>query len=201
MIKIDFKQYICRCMYNEFKMVVLINMKENIDRTEGRIFGFVLKHTNKVLHQFINRKFKEEELDVTIEQWPILMMLTLTPNATQQELAEETNKDKTTITSILNVMVKNGLIERQPDVTDKRKNSIQITLKGNQVREKVFRVFQKCNSEILNGIPEDEMQVALSVLFRILGNVGQSDQLNLFNKHLEAIKLFKKLCCWKIEKI
>jgi len=170
-------------------------MKENIDHKDGRIFGFVLKHTNKVLHQFINRKFQEEELDITIEQWPILMMLTLNPHARQQELAEETSKDKTTITRILNIMAKNGLIERKSDEADKRRNSIHVTQKGDQVREKVFRVFQKCNRKVLNGIPDDEMQVALSVLFRILGNVGEVDQLNRFNKHLEAIKLFRTLNC------
>ena len=155
---------------------------------DERLFGFVVSQTNKILSQCINAKFNEEGIGITIEQWPILMMLIINPDSTQQQLALDTNKDKTTVTRIINVMVKNGLLERKVDNNDRRKNKIVVTSKGDETREKVTEAFCNYESQLLSGVTEDEYKTTMSVLLRVVGNIGQPEQVQVLNQHMDNIR-------------
>lgn len=152
-----------------------------------RLFGFAVSQTTKILQQRVNAIFNEEDIGITIEQWPILMILSLYPDSTQQDLAQETNKDKTTVTRLINNMVKNDLLERKSADKDRRKNTITVTPEGARVREKVLRTFRNYELGLLEGITDEEFQITLSVLLRMVGNIGHPVQVEMLKKHLDNI--------------
>ena len=99
-------------------------------------YSFLLEKTARVMRQHSARVLKKAGAGVTVEQWAILKALQEKGDMSQVELAELTFKDKPTVTRILDLLVRKGLLERQTDDEDRRKFIIVLTKKGkNKVAE------------------------------------------------------------------
>ncbi len=84
--------------------------------------------TFKMMNMFICDVFQKNNIQVTKEQWIVLKILhDDTDGIIQNELAFITNRNKASLTRLINVMEKNNLVARIPSQKDSRKNLIYIT--------------------------------------------------------------------------
>ncbi|NCB96911.1 MAG: MarR family transcriptional regulator, partial [Bacteroidia bacterium] len=86
---------------NEF-----LKITELLDVLSGRL--------SASLNRLLNRKFREAGLDISSEQWLVLLSLWNKDKVTQQVISDQTAKDKASITRLLDVLSKHDLIERRP---------------------------------------------------------------------------------------
>ena len=93
--------------------------------------------TYKMMNSYIADVFKNNDIQVTKEQWIVLKILhEENDGIVQNELAFVTNRNKASLTRLVNVMEKNNLVIRITSKEDARKNLIYITKTGKQLFQK-----------------------------------------------------------------
>lgn len=113
-------------------------MEKSIDRAEtARQFAHLLFELRDELRQFMQKKFKENNIDLTYEMHQIMACLWRKDGVNQQELADLTLKDKASMTYLIDNLSKRGLVKRVEHKTDRRSKLIYLTAKGRQLGKKV----------------------------------------------------------------
>ncbi|NGO78645.1 winged helix DNA-binding protein [Streptomyces sp. YC504] len=87
---------------------------------------------------------------------------------TQAQLAEIGDMDKTTMVVTVDALEKAGLAERRPSSTDRRARIIQVTEEGAQVAEQSQRIVDSVHREALSALPDDEREVLMRALKRLV---------------------------------
>ncbi|MDD2492048.1 MAG: MarR family transcriptional regulator, partial [Bacteroidales bacterium] len=115
------------------------------------------------LNRHLNRKFRAAELELTTDQWLVLMCLWNRDGQTQQSLSDQTSKDKTSITRLLDTLSKHSLIERHSDPTDRRINKIHPTNKGREMEDLAMQIVKESFEKAVSGISSKELLSAKEV--------------------------------------
>jgi DNA-binding MarR family transcriptional regulator len=91
---------------------------------------FKLDATLKKLRNYWQKTFDAQQKDITVDQWLLIENLYKHKKTTHNELARNTSKDITTISRIIELLVKKGLVIREVDSLDRRKVYLQLTPAG-----------------------------------------------------------------------
>jgi DNA-binding MarR family transcriptional regulator len=105
--------------------------------------GYAIGKTNWYLKTLLNKLLREEECGITNEQWLVLKVIDANPAVSQTEIAEKSQKEKTNITRIIDLLENNGFIERRRDEKDRRMYRIHATEEGKKVLKAVNPITQK----------------------------------------------------------
>jgi DNA-binding MarR family transcriptional regulator len=97
-------------------------------------YSFLLDKTSRRIKQYAQKRFKELEFGVTVDQWIILKKLYEQDGIPQCDLAESTFKDTPTLTRIIDLLCEKGLVKRVMDEGDRRRFKVYLSEGG---REKV----------------------------------------------------------------
>ena len=120
----------------------------------------------------INRKLYRNlrELDITPEQWTVLLSLWKQDGVTQQYLCNATFKDKPSMTRLLDNMERQHLVVRISNAKDRRINLIHLTKTGKEMENRAKPIVERTLREALNGITLEELDTAQEVLKKIFLN-------------------------------
>ena len=120
----------------------------------------------------INRKLYRNlrELDITPEQWTVLLSLWKQDGVTQQDLCNATFKDKPSMTRLLDNMERQHLVVRISDKKDKRINLIHLTKTGREMESRANPIVERTLQEALKNISLEELKTAQEVLKKIFLN-------------------------------
>lgn len=120
----------------------------------------------------LGRNFKENNYDITTEQWKILLYLWREDGQTQSSLASSTGKDEPSVSRLINNMVKSDLVKRISHPADRRTNLIYLTEKGKSLREGLMAMGEKTNFESIEGIKLEDLEVCIKVLDQVIKNLS-----------------------------
>lgn len=124
------------------------------------------------MNAYIADVFNEHNIAISKQQWIILKILSENHNGViQNELAFITNRNKASLTRIINGMEKNKLVTRVQSKKDSRKNIINITTKGSELFLKTKPLILKSVLKIQEGITEDEMKSFIHIMSKIQLNL------------------------------
>lgn len=118
--------------------------------------GFIVAKTNYLMKTYFNKLIKENNLNVTTEQWAILNAVHNNPGASQTELARACLKDKTNVTRILDLLVKKEYVCREIDVNDRRVYSISLTETGERVLKQLIGLANQANRSFVAELEKDD---------------------------------------------
>lgn len=143
-----------------------MQLKGDILEDELRLcLGLQLKLTSNIMIQEHNKYLKPYE--ISNEQALLLKYVDVTPGITQTQIAEKLNKDKTTITRMVDALVKKGDLERRVSDEDRRAFYIYLTKEAKEKVEKVTPHFEKHGNELEKIISEEDYETTLKVLNQI----------------------------------
>ncbi|SEM97904.1 transcriptional regulator, MarR family [Chitinophaga rupis] len=91
---------------------------------------FKLDATLKKIRNYWQKSFDAQQKDLTVDQWLLLENLYKHKKITHNELARLTSKDITTVSRIIELMVKKDLVLREGATSDRRKVFLQLTPAG-----------------------------------------------------------------------
>lgn len=91
----------------------------------------------------------------------------------QRDLEEEFMMRRSTVSRMLKLMEKNGIIQRLSVGRDARLKKIVLTDKAFEINKKVKEFESKMDSKMTNGIARDELAVFFKVLDQIKKNMGE----------------------------
>jgi DNA-binding MarR family transcriptional regulator len=85
----------------------------------------------------MQKKFRENNIDLTYEMHQIMACLWKKDGVKQQELADLTLKDKASMTFLIDNLTKRDLVKRMEDPSDRRNKLIYLTPTGKQLGKKI----------------------------------------------------------------
>lgn len=134
-----------------------------------RAIGSASVRLSKRIARIINHHLKA--FNITTEQWGVLRTVNESGLITQKTLSERSDKDKATLTKILDLLEKHQYTERVQNPEDRRSFLIQITEKGTNLVEEVGPYLKEVYSEIIDGIDQDKLLLYQEVLTSLENNI------------------------------
>ena len=90
---------------------------------------------------------------------------------TQQQLADLMQKDKNSVTKLVDAIERKGFVIRRQSLSDRRSNIIILTDKANLLKPDAKEKGISILEEMLEGISEEELRVFLSTLHKLNDNM------------------------------
>ena len=149
-------------------------MTEEFNFDTRLIFAILNGKVSAAINQKLYNNFKQGNLNINPEQWTVLLSLWEKDGVTQQELCNETSKDKPSMTRLINNMEKMHLVVRIASKTDKRYNMIYLTKNGRELEEIARFIANRTLKEALNGLSTDELRISQNVLRKIFSNQNRN---------------------------
>lgn len=134
--------------------------------TEYSNFSKLLHLTSRALRMAIDRRLKY--LGLSQASWVAVAAIAGAPAPlSQSELAQILGVEGATIVTMVDRLVKTGLVQRIATLADRRKKLLVVTAQGKELYEKVRSEADALGMEILNKVAEQDMLVTMRVLAEV----------------------------------
>jgi DNA-binding MarR family transcriptional regulator len=127
--------------------------------------------TNHMLSALLKDTFRQYEIDLSREQWILLHRLQLSDGQAQNDLAIITNRDKTSLTRLINNMENKKLVYRDKDQHDKRINRVYRTNKGQEIYLKTLPIVNDMALKIQEGITTADLNALIEIAKKVQNNI------------------------------
>lgn len=131
----------------------------------------VLLYFRTEMKNYVQKKIRENELDITYEMLQVLGVLWIKGDRNQQDIADRLQKNKASLTSLIDNLEKRKLLQRTEDCNDRRNKIISLTAEGEKYRRRTQPLLDDFFSTAQQGIAASELQSAVSVLSRMQANL------------------------------
>jgi DNA-binding MarR family transcriptional regulator len=136
-----------------------------------RHFAHLILELRDQLRQYMQNKFRENNIDLTYEMHQIMACLWKRDGINQQELADLTLKDKASMTYLIDNLTKRKLVKRTEHPGDRRSKLIYLTSKGKQLGEKVESWVVELFTIASRDFGMNEIQESIKVVEKLRDNV------------------------------
>lgn len=107
---------------------------------------------------------------LAVSHGDIIFSLLNNEKLTMKEIAEKIEKDKSTVTALVNKLIKQGYIEKTKDILDNRVVFVTPTEKGKSLEPMFNKISEELISKVYEGISENEKEELLKTLIKIKNN-------------------------------
>ena len=124
-----------------------------------------------ILRKELTIKFRENGFQISPEEWGMLLNLWQQDGWTPTELADQTIRDRTTVTRLIDGMVKKNLVTREIDPDDRRRSLILLTPHGKSIQQQVVPIAQGLIQQSLEGVSPEDIHHVVRVLRQMTQNI------------------------------
>lgn len=146
-------------------------MTTKINRNFEKSIPFIIHKMHWAIHQAVNRVFAQSGIDITMDQFLLVVYLWNNDGTSQQELATRTGKDKAGIARLLDQLSKRGLIKRAPDKNDRRIKRVIVTERGRTVHQSCHVQGNQNRRDAEKGISQKDLEITRLTLVKMLKNI------------------------------
>ena len=140
------------------------------DKQETPNFGALIDRTLRVIKQQFLQVFKELNLDVTTEQWVLIDFLSQNDGVSQTELANGSFKNAPTISRIIDLLRKKGLVVKEQSSKDKRQYLVFLTDNGKSLHKKAYPKVQEFRKKGWEGLSYKDFESLEKIMNKIFHN-------------------------------
>jgi len=137
----------------------------------GELYSFITGLASTAIARRLQKNFRQEGIEITIEQWSVLYHLWKKDGISQQELCNASFRDKPSITRLVDNLEKLNMVKRVGSPTDRRKNLIYITDQAKKLQDQTMDIAAVTMNEALDGVSKADIERAKSVLQKIYDNL------------------------------
>lgn len=130
-----------------------------------------LNLTGCKLKQFIAAKLRQMEVPLTPEQFILIDLLWNQGSMSQQQLADQMQKDKNSVTKLVDALERKGFVVREQNRQDRRSNTLVLTEKAKGLKHGAKQKGISILDEMLVGISEEELRSFLMILHKLNRNM------------------------------
>lgn len=139
---------------------------------KGELYSFITGKASTAIARRLQKNFRENGVDITIEQWSILYHLWKEDGISQQQLCESSFRDKPSITRLVDNLEKINLVKRVASTDDRRINMIYLTPEAKLLQDKLMELANQTLNEALEGVTNGQIEIAKEVLQRVYENLA-----------------------------
>lgn len=136
-----------------------------------RALPFLIHSCYQQIRSLTYREFGQHGLELTPEQWIVLVQLWQKDGQSQSALSEQTLRDAPTMSRILDTMQKGGLVTRVVDEQDARSRLVKLTRAGKALQPQLVPVAKRIVARIEQGISERDLETTHRTLAKMLNNL------------------------------
>ena len=133
-----------------------------------------LNLTGCKLKQFIAAKLRQENVPLTPEQFLLIDLLWNQGSMSQQQLADQMQKDKNSVTKLVDAIERKGFVVRRQNTSDRRSNTLVLTEQAEKLKADAKQKGISILDKMLEGISEDELRTFLTTLRKLSLNMNIS---------------------------
>ena len=130
-----------------------------------------LNLTGCKLKQFIAAKLRQMDVPLTPEQFILIDLLWNQGSMSQQQLADQMQKDKNSVTKLVDALERKGFVVREQNRQDRRSNTLVLTEKAEGLKQGAKQKGISILDEMLIGISEEELRSFLVTLGKLNRNM------------------------------
>ncbi|HLZ89955.1 MAG TPA: MarR family transcriptional regulator [Puia sp.] len=141
---------------------------------DAAIAGFVdaIICVRQAIKQLAQQKLRElHDREITYEMLQVLSVLWNKHQINQQEVANATQKNKASLTPLIDSLVRMGLITRSEDPDDRRNKIITLTPKGKEYRKKFSPMIEDIYEVVRGDISDAKLREITTLLLIVKENI------------------------------
>jgi DNA-binding MarR family transcriptional regulator len=117
-----------------------------------------------------------QRFKLTRDEWRVLAALALSNDIKSTELGALTTLDKMQLSRALTRMERDGLLEREPDLADRRNLLVRLLPAGRALYRKIVPMAQAREAYLLESLDPQERVMLATVLDKLLDRARQLQQ-------------------------
>ncbi len=135
---------------------------EKQNKSLGMAMGRMMKELFRIMKK---RTAEQTEITLTGEQFGLLYAISKEKDEViQKQMAEIMGKDKSAILRMIDCLESRDLVRRVVDPSDRRKNYLMVSKKGERTLEQWLSVEHELNNELLEGLDQADIDTFLKVI-------------------------------------
>lgn len=146
-----------------------------VERVLEKSPGFMMNRTVQAIRKVWTESIEAEGVRLTPEEYFVLVMLDAVDGLSQTEMAESLMRDRTTVTRLLDGVVKKGLARREHPKEDRRVVNTWLTPRGREVFAAASAVTARVRKRLFGSIDATEMEQTLRTLARVRENCREGN--------------------------
>jgi DNA-binding MarR family transcriptional regulator len=133
--------------------------------------GFQVRRCHRAFERVLNEQLAGHRVSAGF--WGFLRALWQENGATQKRLSQLNNVTEPTAVTTLNGMAKAGLIHRERNADDRRKQNVYLTPDGERLKADLLPIASRINAIAADGIDPEELRITLRVLRQMSENLSR----------------------------
>lgn len=129
--------------------------------------GCRMAYAVKGITRMLKKRFSQEGIELTLEQYFILNILDNEEGLILQELADIVDRDKSAVARHIDSLEENHFVLRAPDPEDKRRKMLHVTKPGMAELQKAMALDKQINDEITSHFDSQKVEAVEAMLSRI----------------------------------
>ncbi len=138
---------------------------------KGELYSFMTGVASTAVARRLQKNFKQSGIEITIEQWSVLYHLWKQDGLSQQDLCNQSFRDKPSITRLVDNLEKLQLVKRVPSKEDRRINLIYLTETAIKLQNETMNMAEQTLIESLKGVSKEDIEICKAVLQKVYDNL------------------------------
>lgn len=135
------------------------------------IFAIMNGKVSSAINRKLQKNFNAADVNLTPEQWTVMLYLSEQDGVTQQQLCNAVYKDKTSMTRLIDILERADVVVRQTNKLDRRANTVHLTPHGREMKDKAQKIALVTLREALKGLTMDDLRTCQSVMRCVFENL------------------------------
>ena len=122
------------------------------------------------VHQRATELFQEKMagIDITARQYVVLVTVAQNDGASQQDIIDNTGIDRSTVSQIMQTMIRKGLLKRKRTKEDARAYAITVTDQGRDILKASEAIVEGVNEALVAALPATRAKTFIDNLRSII---------------------------------
>lgn len=135
-------------------------------------FVYALLMVQASYRQAIQKSIREQGIDLTFEMIQVMRCLYRKDTVNQQELANQTHKDKSSLSYLLNNMERRRLITRIENSIDRRSKLIVLTEEGQALHQQIKTLVETVYQKVEESTDKIKLQFCVDYMKELSGIIS-----------------------------
>lgn len=136
---------------------------------------YFISKTKKKMSEFIERKLKEKNLNDLVPSYGNILTVLYDNGGrlNMKEIGVLLGKDKSTITALINKLIKLDYVMKEKSKVDKRVTYIVLTKKAMEIEDKFNEISKSVNQTAYKDFSDEEKEIFLRLLKKLNTNFSE----------------------------